>query len=907
MKHLFFSVILFFLSMFVSCTQVSFLENEADENDKNETDKTLQIVDFSITGSDTLTIPLNEEGSASVTLYNNADDKDSYSISTDCEFAEVKLSRKSVTLNGKSHITIEITAKVTEEKDATVKIIFQSKNNPEIKREHLIKVNTVDNDFSVQSDVSYYAKGIESQIKVTLTNKTSHHELIYLRFDKVPSFVRLRRMPMLVPMTPREKVTLSFPYTVNIDCDDKIAFDFLVYSGNGKRLRQTKEITLWDLTSYLVNLANKEETKEHVDLADDAKKLQEKFRENDYIQANEIAMQMVSKLADFAGVEQTEPENDMYFIDADEPEVRIEVPQTPSIFSQNIGEFKIIAAENPVSGACSQSGESHSNNLFYIDETAYYLQKNGQLYIPTKKFVKGVPLLKNDGSEQCTTYFRYKKTVTVNMKSHTTSGNSSGYEYEQFREDQKKATAGYWAITVSSQKDSSGVITSCTYKLYSPESAVCFEVTEEADDSREFLSELDNVPTDRIVIFTHGTLFYKWVTEAKQHGDYYMFCEDGEGNTAKFFKQPSVAQALNLDYSRNDKAYYFNWSGENNYDHRDKAAVALEKFIYSKVAANLFNCRASQIVLIGHSHGVTVNNITMHNLQTDKMEKFAGEIPFVVGLNGIGTSTADNIEHQSGVNALTFFGSGLFPPEVTFGISYIINTSNNEKSNRDCFKFLDKTFDSLDGDKKVKMYNFYSDQDEVVPPAFDDTIILPYNRQAEYVAHKVLAISFPPLSYIFGLTQLIRLACIGVTKAVHVNYRAGALEVDNTINTLYNSSETKSFYLENMLFFNAVNFTDMGFAIALDPQVFAVMMNLISNAPGLFVNPAIALETVANLIGVVLSGQTTLAFVPNIFLLLGVNGIYEHQKTRISEGLIDCLGKIPTEILTDKTVDWRQE
>lgn len=849
MKHLFFSVILFFLSMFVSCTQVSFLENEADENDKNETDKTLQIVDFSITGSDTLTIPLNEEGSASVTLYNNADDKDSYSISTDCEFAEVKLSRKSVTLNGKSHITIEITAKVTEEKDATVKIIFQSKNNPEIKREHLIKVNTVDNDFSVQSDVSYYAKGIESQIKVTLTNKTSHHELIYLRFDKVPSFVRLRRMPMLVPMTPREKVTLSFPYTVNIDCDDKIAFDFLVYSGNGKRLRQTKEITLWDLTSYLVNLANEEETKEHVDLADDAKKLQEKFRENDYIQANEIAMQMVSKLADFAGVEQTEPENDMYFIDADEPEVRIEVPQTPSIFSQNIGEFKIIAAENPVSGACSQSGESHSNNLFYIDETAYYLQKNGQLYIPTKKFVKGVPLLKNDGSEQCTTYFRYKKTVTVNMKSHTTSGNSSGYEYEQFREDQKKATAGYWAITISSQKDSSGVITSCTYKLYSPESAVCFEVTEEADDSREFLSELDNVPTDRIVIFTHGTLFYKWVTEAKQHGDYYMFCEDGEGNTAKFFKQPSVAQALNLDYSRNDKAYYFNWSGENNYDHRDKAAVALEKFIYSKVAANLFNCRASQIVLIGHSHGVTVNNITMHNLQTDKMEKFAGEIPFVVGLNGIGTSTAD--------------------------------IGDNEKSNRDCFKFPDKTFDSLDGDKKVKMYNFYDSDDGVAPPGFDDRIVFPYNEEWEYILQKNLNYFTPPLGILLSQTQAVRMMMVAILSFNHNSNRRAALFITNATQEYdekdMSSYEHEKFYFKYMGGTPVKNLIELINELIHDPS------------PSVFpklVNVFIAFSHNADLDANLSNGIT----------------FCNHQLSRIQDLFLKCISKIDSELIEDKEI-----
>jgi hypothetical protein len=767
MNKLLINLVLLFLSMFFSCTQASFLENETEQNGNSETTISLPKVDFTISGENVVNVPLDTEFSTSLTLNNNAEFEDSYSISVDSQFADVKLSKNMLTISGKSHKTITLTVKLTEEKSTVVKIICKSKINPDIEREFSIKLDTIDNDFSVQTDVSYYTKGIESQIKVTLTNNTKQPELIYLRFDKVPSFVLLRRLPMLVMMSPGEKVTLDFPYTVNIDCDNKINFDFLVYSGNGKRLRQTKEITLWDLTSYLVNLTSEEEAKEHIDLVDDAKKLQEKFRENDYIQANEIAMEMVSKLADFAGVEQTEPENDMYFIDADEPEVRIEVPQTPAIFSQNIGEFKIIATEKPVSDACFQSGEAHSNNLFYIDGVAYYLQKNGQLYIPTKKFVKGVPLLKDDGTEKGISYFKYEKTVTVNMKSHTTSGNGSGYEYDTFEEDQKKATAGYWKIQIASQQDSSGVTTSCTYKLYSAHTAVCFEVTEEADDSREFLAELDNVPTSRIVIFTHGTLFYKWVTEAKQHGNYYMFCEDGEGNTAKFFKQPSVAQALNLDYSQNDKAYYFNWSGENNYDHRDNAAVALEKFIYDKISTNLFNCRASQIILIGHSHGVTVNNITMHNLQTDKMEKFAGEIPFVVGLNGIGTSTAD--------------------------------VGNNEKSNRDCFKFPDKTFESLDGDKRVKMYNFYDNADEVVPPAFDDTIILPYNYEWELATQITLAATFLDLTFL--TVQLIRLATCKITQEIYINSRGNAHYIKTSNNVDINgfiSEEGRSYYDKNI-------------------------------------------------------------------------------------------------------------
>ena len=873
-------MVLSFLLIFSSCSQASFEENEVGKNDNAQTDTTLQVVDFSVGGSENLTIPLDEEVTTSVTLYNNGDDKDSYSISTDSEFAEVKLSKKSVSLNGKSHITIEITAKVTEEKDTIIKVIFQSKNNPEIKREHLIKVNTVDNDFSVQSDVSYYTKGIESQIKVTLTNNTKQPELIYLRFDKVPSFVLLRRLPMLVMMSPGEKVTLDFPYTVNIDCDNKINFDFLVYSGNGKRLRQTKEITLWDLTSYLVNLTSEEEAKEHIDLVDDAKKLQEKFRENDYIQANEIAMEMVSKLADFAGVEQTEPENDMFFIDADEPDVRIEVPQTPAIFSQNVGEFKIIAAENAVSDACLQSGVTHPNNLFYIDGVAYYLQKNGEIYTPTKKFVKGVPLLKEDGTEKGISYFKYEKTVTVNMKSHTTSGNSGGYEYDTFEEDQRKATEGYWKIQTASQQDSSGVTTSCTYALYSAHTAVCFEVTEEADDSREFLAELDNVPTDRIVIFTHGTLFYKWVAEAKQHGNYYMFCEDGEGNTAKFFKQPSVANALNLDYSQNDKAYYFNWSGENNYDHRDKAAVALEKFIYDKVATNLFNCRASQIILIGHSHGVTVNNITMHNLQTDKMETFAGEIPFVVGLNGIGTSTADSVA-LSGVNALAFLGSGLFPPEAAFGISYAVNTANNEKSNRDCFKFTDKIFESLDGDKKVKMYNFYSDQDGVVPPAFDDTIIFSYNYEWEYTVQELLNYTTISIAEIFAIVQTIRFIPVGILTLTHNIMRKNAQILDNSFVNInerdFKNSSHDDFYFTYMnppvKLWNIFDYVER-VTTSLSHSIFIDLMNLYFQF------------------------SQNADFDWNI---LDGNGC-QHQLSRIHDLFLKCISNIDSELIEDKEV-----
>ncbi len=849
MKKIFFYVVLSFLLIFLSCSQASFEENEVGKNDNAQTDTTLQVVDFSVGGSENLTIPLDEEVTTSVTLYNNGDDKDSYSISTDSELAKVKLSKKSVSLNGKSHITIEITAKVTEEKDTIIKVIFQSKNNPEIKREHLIKVNAVDNDFSVQTDVSYYTKGIESQIKVTLTNNTKQPELIYLRFDKVPSFVQLRRLPMLVMMSPGEKVTLDFPYTVNIDCDNKINFDFLVYSGNGKRLRQTKEITLWDLTSYLVNLTSEEEAKEHIDLVDDAKKLQEKFRENDYIQANEIAMEMVSKLADFAGVEQTEPENDMFFIDADEPDVRIEVPQTPAIFSQNIGEFKIIATENPVSDACFQSGEVHSNNLFYIDGVAYYLQKNDQLYIPTKKFVKGVPLLKDDGTEKGISYFKYEKTVTVNMKSHTTSGNSSGYEYDTFEEDQRKATEGYWKIQTASQQDSSGVTTSCTYALYSAHTAVCFEVTEEADDSREFLAELDNVPTSRIVIFTHGTLFYKWVTEAKQHGSYYMFCENGEGNTAAFFKQPSVAQALNLDYSQNDKAYYFNWSGENNYDHRDKAAVALEKFIYDKVASNLFNCRASQIILIGHSHGVTVNNITMHNLQTDKMETFAGEIPFVVGLNGIGTSTAD--------------------------------IGDNEKSNRDCFKFPDKTFESLDGDKKVKMYNFYSNQDGVVPPAFDDTIIFSYNYEWEYTVQELLNYTTISIARSFAIVQMVRFIVIACISGNHNTYRKEAQLLDNSFANI-NERDFKNSSHDDFYF--------------------------------MYMNPYVKLWNIFDYVERVTTSLSHSIFIDlmNLYFHFSQNGDFDldmwdgvgcqHQLPRIHDLFLKCISKIDPKLIEDKEI-----
>lgn len=869
MKRLSINLVLLFLSMFFSCTQASFLENETEQNGNSETTISLPKVDFTISGENVVNVPLDTEFSTSLTLNNNAEFEDSYSISVDSQFADVKLSKNMLTISGKSHKTITLTVKLTEEKSTVVKIICKSKINPDIEREFSIKLDTIDNDFSVTSDVSYYVKNIESKIKVEMTNNTKRTELIYLRFDKVPSFVWLKRLPMLIKMLPGEKVTLDFPYSVNVNCDNKITFDLIVYSGNGERKRQTKKITLWDLTSHLVSLANEDDTKSQIDLTEEAKALQEKFRANDYIQANEIAGQIVSKLADFAGVEQPEPENDMFFIDADEPDVRIEVPQTPEIFSQNIGEFKIIAAENAVSDACLQSGVTHPNNLFYIDGVAYYLQKNGQPYIPTKKFVKGVPLLKEDGTEKGTSYFKYEKTVTVNMKSHTTSGNSSGYEYDTFEEDQRKATEGYWRIQIASQQDSSGVTTSCTYKLYSAYTAVCFEVTEEANDSREFLAELDNVPTSRIVIFTHGTLFYKWVTEAKQHGSYYMFCEDGEGNTAKFFKQPSVAQALNLDYSQNDKAYYFNWSGENNYDHRDKAAVALEKFIYDKVATNLFNCRASQIILIGHSHGVTVNNITMHNLQTDKMETFAGEIPFVVGLNGIGTSTAD--------------------------------IGDNEKSNRNCFKFPDKTFESLDGDKKVKMYNFYDSNDEVVPPAFDDGILLPYDKQAEYITHKVLAISFPPIATLFGFTQLIRALSGFILQQTHISSRENALEISNVYNVLYNSLKTKTFYDEHMKFYNLTNYIDLSCSIALNPNItgFAEIIGIILMVTSNFD----IVGTLLNLGGVLISGQVNLDWAPNVFFRLGVNGIYEHQKTRISRGFVDCIDKIPTEILNDKIVE----
>ena len=831
--------------------------------------------DFTISGNSSLSLPLNAEILTSIVIHNNTDIKDSYFISADSDFAQVKLSKNTAALNGKSHETIEVAVKLTEKKSTEVKIICSSANNPKVKREHVIKLNVVDADFSIQSNVSYHTKGVKSQIKVTVTNNAKQTDVICLRFENIPSFVQMDLKSTSVELAAGANMTLSFPYLVNADRDEEVTFDLIGVSTNVSSVRRAEGITLWELTSRLVSLAADEDTRKQIDLLDDTKKLQKTFRDNDYIKANETAMQIVAKLADFAGVEQKEPENDMYFIDADEPEVRIEVPQTPAIFSNNVGEFRIAATENAVRNACYQSGEPHSNNLFRIGDTEYYLQKNGQPYIPTKKIVKGVPLLDKNGNELCASYFRYVKTVSIHMKSHTTSGNGSGYEHDTFREDLRKATEGYWALYVSSQKDSQGVTTSYTYKLYKDYSVVKFEVTEEADDSREFLSELDDVPTSRIVIFTHGTLFYKWVTEAKQHGNYYMFCENGEGNTAKFFKQPSVAKALNLDYSQNDKAYYFNWSGENNYEYRDAAAEALEKFIYDRVAANLFYCRASQIILIGHSHGVTVNNITMHNLQTDKMEKFASEIPFVVGLNGVGTSTAD--------------------------------IGDNEKSNRDCFKFPNKTFNSLSGDKKVKMYNFYDSDDEVVPPAFDDTIILPYNRKAEYVTHKVLAISFLPLSYILGLTQLIRLACIGRAKAIHVTCRAGALKVNNAINTLYDSSRTESFYREHMIFLNAVNFSDMGFAIVLDPQISVVVLNLILNASGLFVNSAIALETAANLIGIALCGQTNLAFVPNIFFLMGVNGFYKHQKTRISEDFIDCLNKIPSRILIDKTVDWRQK
>lgn len=849
MNKLLINLVLLFLSMFFSCTQASFLENETEQNSNSETTISLPKVDFTISGENVVNVPLDTEFSTSLTLNNNAEFEDSYSISVDSQFADVKLSKNMLTISGKSHKTITLTVKLTEEKSTVVKIICRSKINPDIEREFSIKLDTIDNDFSVTSDVSYYVKNIESKIKVEMTNNTKRTELIYLRFDKVPSFVWLKRLPMLIKMLPGEKVTLDFPYSVNVNCDNKITFDLIVYSGNGERKRQTKEITLWDLTSHLVNLANEDDTKSQIDLTEEAKALQEKFRANDYIQANEIAGQIVSKLADFAGVEQTEPENDMFFIDADEPDVRIEVPQTPEIFSQNIGEFKIIATENAVSDACFQSGVTHPNNLFYIDGVAYYLQKNGQPYIPTKKFVKGVPLLKEDGTEKGTSYFKYEKTVTVNMKSHTTSGNSSGYEYDTFEEDQRKATEGYWRIQIASQQDSSGVTTSCTYKLYSAYTAVCFEVTEEANDSREFLAELDNVPTSRIVIFTHGTLFYKWVTEAKQHGSYYMFCENGEGNTAAFFKQPSVANALNLDYSQNDKAYYFNWSGENNYDHRDKAAVALEKFIYDKISTNLFNCRASQIILIGHSHGVTVNNITMHNLQTDKMEKFAGEIPFVVGLNGIGTSTAD--------------------------------VGNNEKSNRDCFKFPDKTFESLDGDKKVKFLHFYNSDDGVAPPGFDDRIIFPYNEEWEYILQKNLNYFTPPLGILLSQAQAVRMAMIAILSNNHNTNRRAALFITNA--TLeYNEKEISSyyhqrFYLRYMGGTPFKNFIELIHELIHDPS------------PSVF--PKLV----------------------NVFIAFSRNGDYDadvsngitfcnHQLSRIQDLFLKCISRIDSELIEDKEV-----
>ncbi len=862
--------------------------------------------DFTISGNSSLSLPLNAEILTSIVIHNNTDIKDSYFISTDSDFAQVKLSKNTAALNGKSHETIEVAVKLTEKKSTEVKIICSSANNPRVKREHVIKLNVVDADFSIQSNVGYYTKGVKSQIKVIVTNNAKQTDVICLRFENIPSFVQMDLKSTSVELAAGANMTLSFPYLVNADRDEEITFDLIGVSTNVSSVRRAEGITLWELTSRLVSLAADEDTRKQIDLLDDTKKLQKTFRDNDYIKANETAMQIVAKLADFAGVEQKEPENDMYFIDADEPEVRIEVPQTPAIFSNNVGEFRIAATENAVRNAYYQSGELHSNNLFRIDDTEYYLQKNGQPYIPTKKFVKGVPLLDKNGNELCTSYFKYVKSVFIYMKSHTTSGNGSGYEHDTFKEEVRNATKGYWALLDSSEKDSQGVTTSCTYKLYSGHSAVRFEVTEEADDSREFLSELDDVPTSRIVIFTHGTLFYKWVTEAKQHGNYYMFCENGEGNTAKFFKQPSVAKALNLDYSQNDKAYYFNWSGENNYEYRDAAAEALEKFIYDRVAANLFYCRASQIILIGHSHGVTVNNITMHNLQTDKMEKFASEIPFVVGLNGVGTSTSNN-EIQAGVNAGAFSGAGLFPPGATYGISYAVNSSNNKKSNRDCFKFPNKTFNSLSGDKKAKMYNFYSNEDTVVPPAFDDTIILPYNRKVEYVTHKVLAVLFPPGAYIFGFTQLMRLLSIAVIQGTHNFNRNNALRVDNANNISYNSLKTEAFYIKEIMYFEETNFIDMGFAIAIDPQVFVVVFDLALNASNLFINSAVALSVAANLVGIVLSGQSNLGFVPNIFFLIGVNGIYEHQKTRISESVIDCLNKIPTEILVDKTVDWRQK
>ncbi len=850
--------VLLFLSMFFSCTQASFLENETEQNGNCETVTSLPKVDFTISGENTVNVPLDTEFSTSLILNNNAEFEDSYSISVDSQLADIKLSKNMLTISGKSHKTITLTVKLTEEKSTIVKIICRSKINPDIEREFSIKLDTIDNDFSVSSDVSYYVKNIESKIKVEMTNNTKRTELIYLRFDKVPSFVWLKRLPMLIKMLPGEKVTLDFPYSVNVNCDNKITFDLIVYSGNGERKRQTKEITLWDLTSRLVSLANEDDTKSQIDLTEEAKALQEKFRANDYIQANEIAGQIVSKLADFAGVEQTEPENDMFFIDADEPDVRIEVPQTPEIFSQNIGEFKIIATENAVSDACFQSGVTHPNNLFYIDGVAYYLQKNGQPYIPTKKFVKGVPLLKEDGTEKGTSYFKYEKTVTVNMKSHTTSGNSSGYEYDTFEEDQRKATEGYWRIQIASQQDSSGVTTSCTYKLYSAYTAVCFEVTEEANDSREFLAELDNVPTSRIVIFTHGTLFYKWVTEAKQHGSYYMFCEDGEGNTAKFFKQPSVANALNLDYSQNDKAYYFNWSGENNYDHRDKAAVALEKFIYDKVATNLFNCRASQIILIGHSHGVTVNNITMHNLQTDKMGTFAGEIPVVVGLNGIGTSTAD--------------------------------IGDNEKSNRDCFKFPDKTFESLDGDKKVKMYNFLHSDDLVVPPAYDNNIVFPFNYEWEYLIPKKFYESkiLSPLGDTYMLVQ--------ATRAVILLIKSG----------FDNSGRWKARYLDN-----AKNVDITKFISSVDESFYEDKISTYSFSETLSkVSKLIRGLSLGSLIDSIIIGCPCYLNIAEICLFKNQNSMKEHQMTRGTLTLRKCLNVIASDLDTvwkDKTVSILKE
>lgn len=853
MKRLSINLVLLFLSMFFSCTQASFLENETEQNGNSETTISLPKVDFTISGENVVNVPLDTEFSTSLTLNNNAEFEDSYSISVDSQFADVKLSKNMLTISGKSHKTITLTVKLTEEKSTVVKIICRSKINPDIEREFSIKLDTIDNDFSVTSDVSYYVKNIESKIKVEMTNNTKRTELIYLRFDKVPSFVWLKRLPMLIKMLPGEKVTLDFPYSVNVNCDNKITFDLIVYSGNGKRLRQTKEITLWDLTSYLVNLTSEEEAKEHIDLVDDAKKLQEKFRENDYIQANEIAMEMVSKLADFAGVEQTEPENDMYFIDADEPEVRIEVPQTPAIFSQNVGEFKIIAAENAVSDACLQSGVTHPNNLFYIDGVAYYLQKNGEIYTPTKKFVKGVPLLKEDGTEKGISYFKYEKTVTVNMKSHTTSGNSSGYEYDTFEEDQRKATEGYWRIQIASQQDSSGVTTSCTYKLYSAYTAVCFEVTEEANDSREFLAELDNVPTSRIVIFTHGTLFYKWV-DVIQNGKTYLFTQDGVPNTIETLKE--LSEELILD--SNDKIYSFNWSGENNYDHRDKAAVALEKFIYDKVASNLFNCRASQIILIGHSHGVTVNNITMHNLQTDKMETFAGEIPFVVGLNGIGTSTAD--------------------------------IGDNEKSNRDCFKFPDKTFESLDGDKKVKMYNFLHSDDLVVPPAYDNNIVFPFNYEWEYLIPKKFYESkiLSPLGDTYMLVQ--------ATRAVILLIKSG----------FDNSGRWKARYLDN-----AKNVDITKFISSVDESFYEDKISTYSFSETLSkVSKLIRGLSLGSLIDSIIIGCPCYLNIAEICLFKNQNSMKEHQMTRGTLTLRKCLNVIASDLDTvwkDKTVSILKE